>query len=102
MVCYRKLRYSTVDLLWPASIAESNVAYDFGASCGVINLVNDSEPRVHLPFSLVYTSVTINGLITSLPPTTANKVILFNRIAVFINYFNRNFMDIGFFIPYAS
>src|SRR5665213_206892 len=49
---------------------------------GVSSFVNENEPNIHLPFSLIYTSVTINGLVTSFPPTTASKVILFNRMAV--------------------
>ena len=32
--------------------------------------------------SNLYNRVTINGLVTSFPPTTASKVILFNKMAV--------------------
>jgi len=49
---------------------------------GVSSLENDKDPIFQLPFSLIYTSVTIKRVVTSLPPTTANNVIRFNRIAV--------------------
>ena len=49
---------------------------------GVRSLVNEIEPNFHFPFSRTYTSVTTNGLLTSLPPTTASRRILFSTMAV--------------------
>src|SRR6185503_20682708 len=46
------------------------------------SLVNDSEPSFHAPFCCTYTSVTMKGLLTSLPPTTASRRILLRTIAV--------------------
>jgi len=46
------------------------------------SLVNDSDASFHAPRSRTYTSVTANGLLTSLPPTTASSRILLNTIAV--------------------
>src|SRR5213080_522216 len=43
----------------------------------VKSLVNESEPNFHFPFCCTETSVTKNGLVTSLPPTTASRRILF-------------------------
>jgi hypothetical protein len=46
------------------------------------SLVNESEANLHLPFCCTYTSVTTKGFVTSLPPTTASRRILFSTIAV--------------------
>ena len=56
---------------------------------GLIRCENVSEPIFHLPFSLRYTSVTIKGLVTSFPPTTATKSMSFNRIAVLPKMFTK-------------
>lgn len=48
----------------------------------VKSLVNESEASFHIPLCCTYTSITMKGLVTSLPPTTASRRILFNRMAV--------------------
>src|SRR5829696_7345938 len=49
---------------------------------GPSSLVNDSDPNFQAPLCCTYTSVTTKGLVTSLPPTTATRRILFRRMAV--------------------
>ena len=44
--------------------------------------MNDNDPSFHAPSCWTYTSVTTNGFVTSLPPTTATSRIRFNRMAV--------------------
>ena len=39
----------------------------------VSSLVNDSEANFQVPLCCTYTSVTMKGLVTSLPPTTATR-----------------------------
>src|SRR5699024_4106269 len=46
------------------------------------SLVNDKEDNFQSLFCFTYTSVTSKGLVTSLPPTSATRVILFKRMAV--------------------
>src|SRR5690606_10087567 len=46
------------------------------------NFENVSDPIFHSPFSLTYTSVTIKGFVTVLPPTTASRSISLSNIAV--------------------
>ena len=56
--------------------------YAGGVPEGVSSLVNDRDPNFQKLPSLTYTSVTSNGLVTSFPPTTASKVIVFKMMAV--------------------
>lgn len=51
---------------------------------GVRSLVKASEPSLQAPFPRTYTSVTMKGLVTSLPPTTASRRILFSTMAVVV------------------
>ena len=44
--------------------------------------MDDSDASFHAPFCRTYTSVTMNGFVTSLPPTTASSRILLSTIAV--------------------
>ncbi len=44
--------------------------------------MKDSEASLRAPPSSTYTSVTMKGLVTSLPPTTATSRILLSRMAV--------------------
>src|SRR6476646_5414623 len=52
---------------------------------GLSRCENVSWASFHLPFSLVYTSVTIKGLVTSCSPTTACKSMSSSRMAVLPN-----------------
>src|SRR5690606_41135168 len=54
------------------------------------NFENVSDPIFHSPFSLTYTSVTIKGFITVLPPTTASRSISLSNIAVLPIIFRRS------------
>ena len=49
---------------------------------GCINLVNESVANFHVSPCLTNTSVTIKWLVTSLPPTTANRSMSHNTTAV--------------------
>jgi hypothetical protein len=57
-----------------------NLYWLFFILTGLIRCENVSEPIFHLPFSLIYTSVTIKGFVTSFPPTTATRSISFNKL----------------------
>src|SRR6187399_425660 len=82
---------SAMHLLLPGKIIDRyylNTAADYlFILTGLIRCEKVSEPIFHLPFSLIYTSVTIKGLVTSFPPTPATKSISFSRIAVLPNMF---------------
>src|SRR5215204_5908153 len=72
----------------PTITLSFHLSYDFKFCCPdyfywVSSLVKDIEPNVQLAPCCTYTSVTTKGLVTSLPPTTATRRILFKRIAVF-------------------
>jgi len=75
---------------WPSAITAATVAKEvfrklLGPFAGLRqrpSFVNESEPSFHFPSTLTNTSVTVKGLLTSLPPTTASSRILLSMIAV--------------------
>jgi len=58
------------------------LAFDTSSTYGLSSLVKESEASFRVPPCCTYTSVTMKGLVTSLPPTTAIRRILLKTIAV--------------------
>src|SRR5690606_8602230 len=61
---------------WSSDVCSSDLLTNLA------NFENVSDPIFHSPFSLTYTSVTIKGFVTVLPPTTASRSISLSNIAV--------------------